>query len=58
MESVTWRKASASGNDGDHCVELANLGPAVGMRDSKSPEAGHLTVDRASLRALVARIKA
>jgi hypothetical protein len=43
---LTWRKASRSGSTGD-CVELAfdADGRAAGMvRDSKSPERGHLTV--------------
>ncbi|MBW8484376.1 DUF397 domain-containing protein [Actinomadura parmotrematis] len=55
---IKWRKASRSANDGSHCVELADLGAAVGVRDSKAPEAGHLVVDRASLASLVAIVKA
>ncbi|MFC9969694.1 DUF397 domain-containing protein [Spirillospora sp. NPDC127200] len=54
---IKWRKASASGNDGGHCVELGDLGTAVGVRDSKAPEAGHLTLDRSALRALMGRLK-
>ncbi|WP_067482687.1 DUF397 domain-containing protein [Actinomadura hibisca] len=58
MEDVIrWRKASASGNDGGHCVELADLGLSVGVRDSKAPDAGHLTLDRGTLAALVEAVK-
>jgi Domain of unknown function (DUF397) len=43
---LIWKKASKSGNGGE-CVELAFTpdGHVVGMvRDSKSPERGHLRV--------------
>ncbi|MFI0443921.1 DUF397 domain-containing protein [Actinomadura sp. 6N118] len=57
MNGFVWRKASKSNDSGGACVEVADLGKAVGVRDSKNPDGGHLVVDRASLRALVARIK-
>jgi hypothetical protein len=53
MDDLTWRKARRSGEEGDHCVELASLSGAIAVRDSKHPEAGHLTVSRASLRKAV-----
>jgi hypothetical protein len=38
-----WRKSSRSSNhDNSNCVEVAFAGPAVGVRDSKSPGAGVL----------------
>ncbi len=38
MESVEWRKATKSGNNGA-CVEVAHLvGGRIGVRDSKAPE--------------------
>ncbi|PSL58615.1 uncharacterized protein DUF397 [Saccharothrix carnea] len=38
---LVWRTSSCSGDaDNDNCVEVAFSGPAVGVRDSKSPEAG------------------
>ncbi|MBA8948828.1 hypothetical protein HNR61_000426 [Actinomadura namibiensis] len=58
MRNATWRKSSRSNDTGGECVEVADLGAAVGVRDSKAPAAGHLCVDRASLRVLVSRIKA
>ncbi|GAA2629747.1 DUF397 domain-containing protein [Actinomadura fulvescens] len=55
---VTWRSSSYSDDLGGNCVQLADLGAGtVGVRDSKDPDAGHLVVDKASLRTLVARIK-
>ena len=46
-ETLSWRKSSFSGNGGPNCVEIAfsSHGRAAGLiRDSKSPERGHLTV--------------
>jgi uncharacterized protein DUF397 len=61
MESanLTWRKARASGSQGD-CVQLAfdGNGRATGMvRDSKSPERGHLAVTTERLAAFIADAK-
>jgi hypothetical protein len=54
-----WRKSShSSGDSGTDCVELAALEEGVGVRDSKDPDAGHVTVDRSSFAALLARAKA
>ncbi|MBW8482966.1 DUF397 domain-containing protein [Actinomadura parmotrematis] len=52
-----WRKASRSGPEGNNCVELAELGGAVGVRDSKAPEAGHLVLTKPILARLVAAVK-
>lgn len=54
---ITWRKASCSGNDGGHCVELADLGGTIGVRDSKDPGGGHITINRDVLDVLLARLK-
>jgi hypothetical protein len=32
---AVWRKSTHSGSNGGHCVEVAFLGTAVGLRDSK-----------------------
>ncbi|MEV5570394.1 DUF397 domain-containing protein [Spirillospora sp. NPDC052269] len=56
---IVWRKSTHSeGQDqGGTCVELADLGSAVGLRDSKNPDAGHLTLRRADLRGLTEAIR-
>jgi hypothetical protein len=56
---TVWRKSSHSGGSGaTDCVELADRGSTgVGIRDSKCPEGGHLTVPRTELAFLVRRIK-
>ncbi|MBX6767476.1 MAG: DUF397 domain-containing protein [Actinomadura rubrobrunea] len=54
-----WRKSSRSGTGQSNCVELAALeGDQVGVRDSKSPDAGHQAYSRQDLKALFDRIKA
>ncbi|RAY13360.1 DUF397 domain-containing protein [Actinomadura craniellae] len=55
---VTWRKSSRSAANGGDCVELADLGSEIGIRDSKNPDAGHLTVNRSVVQALVQQVKA
>jgi hypothetical protein len=56
---LTWRKASRSGNGGENCVEVGVTlaGTVAGIRDSKSPERGHLSVTPGVLGALLASIK-
>jgi hypothetical protein len=52
-----WRKSSRSA-DAAQCVELADVGDDVLIRDSKHPDAGHLTFARSELAALVAAARA
>ncbi|TDD29286.1 DUF397 domain-containing protein [Actinomadura sp. KC06] len=53
-----WRKSSRSGSGAQSdCVELAALDDSIGIRDSKNPQLGHLTICRDSLRDLVGRVK-
>ncbi|MFF0526045.1 DUF397 domain-containing protein [Actinomadura nitritigenes] len=57
---MQWRKSSYSGGaDDEHCVELGRLAPevGVGVRDSKDPDGGHLTLTVGEFAALLARIK-
>lgn len=56
MDAV-WRKSSRSASNGGECVEVAQLAVGIGVRDSKAPEAGHLTLGRDAFRALVAVLK-
>ncbi|GAB2796859.1 DUF397 domain-containing protein [Streptomyces chlorus] len=39
-----WRKSSFSGSDGGNCLEVAAHPTAIHIRDSKTPDAPHLTV--------------
>lgn len=61
---IMWRKSSYSGTGSQNdCVELAQiplvgeLTVAVGVRDSKAPESGHLSLSVAAFGELVARVK-
>ena len=47
-----WRKSSHSGDQGE-CVEIAALGGAVAVRDSKDPEGPALTFTPAAFAAFV-----
>jgi hypothetical protein len=58
VKNVRWRKSSHSGNGGDTCVELAALTEGTGVRDSVSPQSGHLTLTPDRFAALVREIKA
>jgi hypothetical protein len=54
-----WRKSSHSSGIGESdCVELADLAPAVGVRDSKDPDGPKLTFTRTEFAGFVAKIKA
>lgn len=55
-----WRKSSYSGgggSGGQECVEVADLMDAVGVRDSRAPEAGYLALSPAAFVELVAWLK-
>lgn len=38
LSRIAWRKASYSTNNGGNCVEVADAGPVVAVRDSKNPD--------------------
>jgi Domain of unknown function (DUF397) len=56
---LTWRTASRSAANGGGCVAVGTTaaGHVAGIRDSKSPERGHLAVTPAMLGALLAGVK-
>jgi hypothetical protein len=56
-DTPTWRKSSYSVNTAN-CVELATVGDAIYLRDSKHPDDGHLRFTRSELAALVAAARA
>ncbi|GLZ05736.1 DUF397 domain-containing protein [Actinomadura sp. NBRC 104412] len=56
--TVQWRKSSYSGGANDDvCVELGRLAQGVGIRDSKDPDAGHLTLTPSAFGTLVSWIR-
>ncbi|MGI5205091.1 DUF397 domain-containing protein [Spirillospora sp. CA-108201] len=54
--NIHWRKSTRSEDHGN-CVELARLPHAIGVRDSKAPGAGHLTLTRHAFADLLSRAK-
>jgi hypothetical protein len=42
LSSAVWRKSSRSGPYTDNCVEVAFVGGAIAVRDSKDPGGGVL----------------
>ena len=56
-KSIHWRKSSHSDHQGGSCVELGRMDAAIAVRDSKNPNAPHLTFDRTAFRALTRKIR-
>ncbi|RFU43592.1 DUF397 domain-containing protein [Actinomadura logoneensis] len=55
---TVWRKSSYSESGaGGSCVELADAGGAVGVRDSRNPKGGHHVLVRDDLRRLIEVIR-
>lgn len=57
IQRVAWRKSSYSDQSGGECVELADLAPVVGVRDSKNPHGPALRLTRTAATTLAAGIK-
>lgn len=56
--TVQWRKSSYSGGaDDTYCVEVGRLAQGVGVRDSKNPAGGHLTLTTPQFATLLDQIK-
>ncbi|MEU5878390.1 DUF397 domain-containing protein [Spirillospora sp. NPDC047279] len=55
--AAVWRKSSQSGGSGGACVEVAELGASVHIRDSKDPSGPELSLDAAQWRTLIRNIK-
>lgn len=52
-----WRKSRRSGSQGGACVEVADLGAVVGVRDSKHPAGPTLAFTRKEMAEFAARVK-
>ena len=52
-----WRKSRRSGSRGGACVEVADLGDTVGVRDSKNPDDPGLAFSRREMAEFAARVK-
>jgi hypothetical protein len=58
LKVAVWRKSSRSnGNGGNNCVEVADLGSAVAVRDSKDPHGPALVFAPNEWDAFVGRTK-
>jgi hypothetical protein len=58
LNDAAWRKSSRSnGNGGNNCVEVADLGTAVAVRDSKDPHGPTLVFAPAEWDAFLGRAK-
>ncbi|MEU5177844.1 DUF397 domain-containing protein [Streptomyces sp. DSM 40868] len=53
---VSWRKSSYSGSNGD-CVELAELGNSVALRDSKDRQGPVVSVGWRTMTTFVSALK-
>jgi uncharacterized protein DUF397 len=56
LSGARWRKSSFSGA-GNDCVELAVARTGAAVRDSKSPEAGHISFVTTSWAAFLGAVK-
>ncbi|WP_433253842.1 DUF397 domain-containing protein [Streptosporangium sp. CA-135522] len=57
LTDAVWQKSSYSGANGD-CVEVANMGDVVAVRDSKNAEGPKLVFSAADWAAFLGRMKA
>ncbi|MEV5573796.1 DUF397 domain-containing protein [Spirillospora sp. NPDC052269] len=55
---MRWRKSSYSGTaDDDVCIEVGELTPGVGLRDSKDVAGGHLCMSSREFAGLVSALR-
>jgi len=57
LSRALWRKSTYSGGNGS-CVEIADLGPAAAVRDSKDPDGPKLVFAAEEWRSFIDSIKA
>jgi hypothetical protein len=57
LSRARWFKSTRSGPNSDNCVEVAFVGPAIAVRDSKDPEGPALVFTEAEWDAFVGGAK-
>ncbi|MGW1681699.1 DUF397 domain-containing protein [Saccharopolyspora sp. NPDC002376] len=57
LDRAIWRKSSRSGGNGGNCVEVGFGFDAVGIRDTKDRDGGHLAVAPARWQAFLRAVK-
>jgi hypothetical protein len=57
-EGARWKKARRSSGGSSNCVELADLGEGLAVRDSKNPAAGTVAVGPNARAAFLAAVRA
>jgi hypothetical protein len=57
MDMIIWRKSSYSSGNGGNCVEAANIGHTVAIRDSKNPSGPKLAFRPDDWRAFTRSLK-
>lgn len=58
LSSLHYRKAERSSAQGSNCVEVADAGQMIAVRDSKNPTGGTHTFSRRAITQLATRIRA
>ncbi|RFS85978.1 DUF397 domain-containing protein [Actinomadura spongiicola] len=57
LSDAKWRKASRSGDNGGHCVEVASVPNMMAIRDSKDPHGSMILVGREDFRRFTETLK-
>ncbi|WP_216211741.1 DUF397 domain-containing protein [Amycolatopsis aidingensis] len=57
LAGAEWRTSSYSGSASNECVEVAHRPRIVGIRDSKDPDGGMLTVPADGWSAFLAAVR-
>ena len=58
LSGARWRKSSFSGGGGSNCVEVADAGQAIAVRDSKATLGPILVFGQHAWRQFAAKVKA